>query len=956
MDRWLSLRGPVGPLGCPLSDATTPPGGAAGQVQTFEHGQIGLVSWPGATKMTVAAYQAQSDVVVEWGDTDPYHYDKFNVIWRKDGFDLEPQNSVAGQRRGLDHVRGVGPGAYTVQVEGCDTGVTDSCVQGFTFPLTVNVTAPSSYNTDCSPMPTGIIGDRWSRIWTKLGCPLGAEQPYGNGKVQTFQFGQIVWSPDQGSDLTVALYLNGDQLGIEWGDTFPYNYDKFIVDVNGQEADVTLQGASHLTALSASYPFDSTPLSPGSTYTVKLEGCDTPTVGPSQCMQRWTLPVSVTFNPQPLLSTMPGIDFTALHPAATAADIGTELTQRTLAIDNNNACYKTLVDMYKDEQDFSNGALAKLDLLSRNVFICSPPYPAAFPKRPRLLKDEVNSALRFLQVKSGTGTGCTSRGEYDVALSGLTAMVYKYGQFEHGPFLEEDVREHIVYDLLNARGPALNSEFTYCSVVPETENHLNQIEAGRYLTNQILYRWSGDQFYNNEANGMNDFMLARLQRFLKQDFVEYNSRPYQTYTANAMQNLYDYATDRRVKMAARLVLDFLSAKFAISSNTLRRSAPYRRRVSDYEDDLFGQHADPWSPRMAMMTGMVTSVPIGSYADFAPKFSFGWNVDMQEQAITSYRAPDSVVDFIMDPTRRSYFQRIHHDGVEIYASRPEYLITAGGFPTPPAYTVAGFGASDDSGVVVATTLMPTGADRSVTDLIRFEGVDWADKGRMARLNTCVAPDFACGVGMRIPLAYMKPGCHHEEGNTPQQWVFIDAASPGCTDPRHTSKFYVAAYIDGDPANYNAGFFEARPYDGTDFQTFWTNVHNNNAGRTFAFDPQQPDSYVMSSGRVVQFKAGANADYKEQWSIVSTGDAGLDALGNDISKWPLATGDAFTAGGDGIVRFVNAKQGSSLTLDYTDSEEPKRVVVGPPPPAPPHKCPTGTHDCGDGICIPKYRLCM
>ena len=54
---------------------------------------------------------------------------------------------------------------------------------------------------------------------------------------------------------------------------------------------------------------------------------------------------------------------------------------------------------------------------------------------------------------------------------------------------------------------------------------------------------------------MNDYMLRHLRDFLANDFKEYNARPYQYYSAMALQNLYDDAEDTRVKTAARMVLD-----------------------------------------------------------------------------------------------------------------------------------------------------------------------------------------------------------------------------------------------------------------------------------------------------------------------------------------------------------------------------------------------------------------
>ena len=79
---------------------------------------------------------------------------------------------------------------------------------------------------------------------------------------------------------------------------------------------------------------------------------------------------------------------------------------------------------------------------------------------------------------------------------------------------------------------------------------------------------------------MVDVILRMLNGYLTQDFIEYNARNYQDYTITALLNLASYAYDDRVRLAARMVLDYVSAKMAVSSENLRRSAPYRRRNED----------------------------------------------------------------------------------------------------------------------------------------------------------------------------------------------------------------------------------------------------------------------------------------------------------------------------------------------------------------------------------------
>jgi len=54
-------------------------------------------------------------------------------------------------------------------------------------------------------------------------------------------------------------------------------------------------------------------------------------------------------------------------------------------------------------------------------------------------------------------------------------------------------------------------------------------------------------------------------------------KPYQEETRHALLNLCSYAYDAEVRLGARMVLDYISAHIAVSSNDLRRMVPFRRR-------------------------------------------------------------------------------------------------------------------------------------------------------------------------------------------------------------------------------------------------------------------------------------------------------------------------------------------------------------------------------------------
>jgi hypothetical protein len=129
--------------------------------------------------------------------------------------------------------------------------------------------------------------------------------------------------------------------------------------------------------------------------------------------------------------------------------------------------------------------------------------------------------------------------------------------------------------------------------IGETENHVLMINTARYLSNQLMYQRNPDPKYDNRRNrpdggfSCTELILALLRNILRDDFSEYNAKNYQNETRYALLNLCSYAYDYEVRLAARMVLDYVSAHIAVSSNDLRRMVPFRRRGE-------GSHvAPPW---------------------------------------------------------------------------------------------------------------------------------------------------------------------------------------------------------------------------------------------------------------------------------------------------------------------------------------------------------------------------
>ena len=207
----------------------------------------------------------------------------------------------------------------------------------------------------------------------------------------------------------------------------------------------------------------------------------------------------------------------------------------------------------------------------------------------------------------GPGVGSTDlvlkkhllEGNYDMSLMHLIPIAYRY--FDE---ISPAAREHLITILL-ARGRVhridLNDTFTSGGApndwsragfvsplglhkrLGETENHILMINTARYLANQLLYQRHQTLQYDNRRNGFDGapsctaLILGLLRNILRDDFSEYNAKSYQHETRTALLNLCSYAYDHEVRLAARMVLDYVAAHMAVSSNDGRRMVPFRRR-------------------------------------------------------------------------------------------------------------------------------------------------------------------------------------------------------------------------------------------------------------------------------------------------------------------------------------------------------------------------------------------
>ena len=678
-------------------------------------------------------------------------------------------------------------------------------------------------NVASSCQPTGGILDAFIKrgACPKFGAPLHPIRPRLSvgGTYQTFAKGEIAnyanWTADAGAKMpafVVSGVLIGDKIEVQWDSTSPFSYEFFVLrwdrddhseNVDKQHEDGEQQQDVKTTGASGQSVIDATDKG---IYVIYVEGCVKTGIifKTASCDQGWSHPVYVDHLP----ALNPPVPIPAQPPPVIPAGILDIPDPVMLGINNQSPIIerlcggKPLDDNGDHEGEIATTpALAQLQSVNRG-WSCG-------TKSWALLRADVNDAIGKAKVVSQPGTDVPSwvrtvaglavgagagaiagallgvaltavfggltgllnylpligaiiglvtgfvlkdkPGDYDMRLTGLLQMIYRFPAE-----IDPTARTKLIDDLLTVRGPASErKDFVWISGVPtpalETENHLWMTESARYLTNNLLadrYKKNGQPVpseFDNDANGMTDWVLEGLRLFLVQDFYELNSRPYTPLILAAIQNLADYSANGQfclqvvpagappmprkcdVARAARNVLDFQATKFAVSSNELRRAAPFRRQppFRDY-------------PRLLTNGGDDLS----------------WH----------YLAYTGGSDFLRN--ERDSLLMEYADGELMQA------------------------------------LMPTGLGNDWRDFVRIGG----EVKEGSRINTCVAPGFACGLNPEIPVG-LPPACVKTDGD----WTFSNFAdnTPDC--PLDFG-FYAAVYskyCDSD-CDGRFGFFEATPF--------------------------------------------------------------------------------------------------------------------------------------------------
>ena len=140
-------------------------------------------------------------------------------------------------------------------------------------------------------------------------------------------------------------------------------------------------------------------------------------------------------------------------------------------------------------------------------------------------------------------------------LVGLPRLLYQYGHYkslkQHElEFLSRVWERHDSYNAFTAEG---------------TENHIAMSKPSGYLYAQMALQKYPGKF--PEAAERLDSMKQWILYWSKQIFYtgtgEFNSATYQTYSVLGWLNLYDFAADADVKLAAKAVLDYYAAEIAL---------------------------------------------------------------------------------------------------------------------------------------------------------------------------------------------------------------------------------------------------------------------------------------------------------------------------------------------------------------------------------------------------------
>ncbi len=286
--------------------------------------------------------------------------------------------------------------------------------------------------------------------------------------------------------------------------------------------------------------------------------------------------------------------------------------------------------------------------------------------------DYVNESILQFKAWGTTGTSgkLNKKGDYDFSQIQFINLVWYFKQSPDilYPATATHIINHLVID--NGSKSTLKAPNTM-GLIRETENHILMKEISRYLKNQWLYEKDQTLAYNNQENGMTDFLKAHLEEMKKTGFYEFNANPYISYTFEALHVLYNHSEDDALKQLAKEVMDAENWQYALGSFQFKKYGPFRRRMSrESITSLFGdRHGVLIRAELAKANNELIKeedLPCCFDKTVIP-------------ATSSYLLPISTKAYI-ENTPSTYYAKIGHGlkaSPEIYFGTPSYLLSAGG---------------------------------------------------------------------------------------------------------------------------------------------------------------------------------------------------------------------------------------------------------------------------------------
>jgi hypothetical protein len=978
--RWAEWNRSLGHFG-PAVGPEVPVPGTNARRQAFQRGEI---AWSADEDMVVSVFRLWSDALFEWsipgGDHDYFRYDiafrpAGEQVWQSQGQDAT-ELKVEGQQQMWIRLQGFGDYAFTIRsCSGDDCGP-------FTVPVTVTLglydeSPDPGQHRDVDPA----LNERWHELgaWDgPLGLPAEEPKPFLGGVSQAFEHGWITTAPQFGPAMVVAAYQRGTFAEVTWGgaDTAynafrvdAYRGDFFFVDSKflfyGLASDWARPGIgsgsvvfSDLLSTGREGQFFifpavadllATEATPGLFPQVSVSTAEGGLVGatPSPTLE-FSTPPPDTFLPYPPLDGSPAqafasqrarVDAIARHYAA-----GRPLGFRLPQPDDGNP-------------EMTEGVTLQL-IAHLHAVSLDPGF-----RTPRELPSRLLVPIRLRARRAGTvGT----RNDYDMALKGLVVLLYRYRAL----LADSDVA-YIMQDLFpKAQTGVLDTDdwvaVTFpipvppvedsAVVIPETENHLLMIESSKYLVNQLLFKQTGDEAYDNPRNNMLLFLMNFLQVIAKFDFMEFNARPYQRLSLHAIMNLYEFAEDQVLRTASAIILDYVMMKFAVSCSRERRISPFRRlqeRIfypGDEFNDLTVANGDQVGGFFHAWLGPVDQASVPTTTYWA-----GWEDNGVIAGLSTYRPPAAAyaaartrhapVQHVICHGKRGQYLSLADDeadgGVEIYYQSPSFVLNAGGSFLNSGYghdaiSLPSIHAWAQTSRAQAIALIPARLDVMFGDLIRLDhypdptGTPCPDSPiRGTAVNMGMHRGLACGANLRVPQLWLDYTGTTWSG----PWLFLNLNEP---KPGNAPLgFYVAVYAtpmapaaDVDPVPDNLGLFYAMEADLTEFggpamafEDFERMTRDRNADLPSLLSYGQTLIFHTPDDRHISIWLNQTSDkYTPRADDEGSQLPGFDAR-------PLAVGPYLSSprsdGHDGYIEIRQPDSDVPLILDFQDAFQPVRT---------------------------------